>query len=102
MDPITSTMLLSSIDHTLASARAAIAAAADPQQTDASRRVLAEKAAADLARLVAGSRSPGWSEIPAPVAAALERAAEAANRGELAQAEAELSAGREQLGGPSR
>jgi hypothetical protein len=102
MDPITGTMLLSSIDQTLASIRAALAAGDDPQQTEEARRRLAERAGADIARLVASSRSPGWKDIPDSVSSVLERAAAAADRGDLRRAEEELTAGREELGGPSR
>lgn len=101
MHPI-ETVLLASIDHTLASVRAALAAGADPQQTDDARSELAERAGADIARLVASARGGEWMEVSPTVLAAVERAGAAAHRGNLVNAEHELSAAREQLGGPSR
>ena len=102
MDPITTTMLLASIDHTLASLRAALIAADDPEQTEEAQTGLAVKAAADLARLVVSSRDPGWKGMPEEVSGALERAGRAGEQGDLEEAEAELTRGRESLGGPSR
>lgn len=102
MDPISTTMLLSSIDHTLASVRAALAAGADAEQTGEARRTLAGGAGADIARLLVSSRNPGWRGIPPVVARALEEAGKAAEAGDLAGAEEALIRARGQLGGPSR
>ena len=98
----TATILLASIDHTLASARAALAAGADPEQTDEARSDLAARAGADIARLVASARSDEWMEVPPAVFDAIERGGVAADRGDLTEAERELTAAREQLGGRSR
>lgn len=102
MDPITNTMLISSIDHTLASVRAALAAGNDPEQLDEARTKLAEQAAADVARLVVSSRDPSWGDVPPEVTDGIRRSGEAADGGDLQGAEAGLASAREQLGGPSR
>jgi hypothetical protein len=98
----TATLLLASIDHTLASARAALAAGADPQQTDDARSALSARAGADIARLVVSARGDEWVDVPSAVFDAIERGGAAADQGDLAEAERELTAAREQLGGRSR
>lgn len=102
MDPITSTMLISSIDHTLASVRAALAAGKDPEQLDEARTKPAEQAAAGVARLVVSSQDPSGGDVPQEVTDGIRRAGKAANGGDLQSAEAGVAAAREQLGGPSR
>jgi hypothetical protein len=98
----TATILLASIDQTLASARAALAAGADPELTDEAIMELADRAGADLARLVVSSRRDEWSGVPPAVFEGIERAGTAASRGDLLEAERELSGARERLGGRSR
>ncbi|CAN5689139.1 hypothetical protein BH23GEM5_BH23GEM5_28060 [soil metagenome] len=78
----TETALLASIDHTLASVRAALYAAADPEQLQEAQAQLAEKAGEDTGRLVS-------------------RADESAREGDLREIERRLAAAREMLGGPS-
>lgn len=73
-----------------------------PTSGSGARRTLAAHAGADIARLVFSSRDPGWKDIPDEVSGALERAGQAAERGDLPEAEAELTRAREALGGPSR
>jgi hypothetical protein len=96
----TEAMLLASIDQTLASARAALAAADDPEQTEEAVTGLSAAAGADFARLPATPEG-GWEAVPAEVLAAVARAREAAPR-DLAEAERRLTAARELLGGRSR
>jgi lactam utilization protein B len=78
----TETALLASIDHTLASVRAALYAAADPEQLQEAQALLAEKAGEDTGHLVS-------------------RADESAREGDLREIERRLAAAREMLGGPS-
>jgi hypothetical protein len=60
----TETALLASIDHTLASVRAALYAAADPEQLQEAQALLAEKAGEDTGRLVrmrTPVNGPAWT-----------------------------------------
>jgi hypothetical protein len=95
-------IVLASIDQTLASARAALAVGADPEQGDGIRAELGGRAGADIARLVASSRGEDWGQVPRSVRDAIERAGAAAGRGDLRAAEDALTSAREQIGGPSR
>lgn len=95
------TALLASIDHTLASIRAALAAARDPQQTEEARTRLAAAAGADSARLVAEAGPANWDGVDPGVFEAIRRVEEPAHRSDLAAMERALAAAREMLGGPS-
>lgn len=98
----TAAMLLASIDHTLATVRAALAAAADQQQLDSARAELSGRAGADIARLVASSREDEWTDVPPEVFDWIAQAGASANQGDLDAAEHQLTAAREHLGGASR
>ena len=97
----TETALLASIDHTLASVRAAIFAIADPEQLPEARAQLAEKAGEDTGRLVAHADAGEWPGVDAGIFEAIRRADEAAREGDLRGIEQRLAAAREMLGGPS-
>lgn len=97
----TETALLASIDHTLASVRAALYAAADLEQWEDAQAQLAEKAGADTGRLVSHADAGEWPGVDPAVFAAIRRADEAGREGDLREIERRLAAAREMLGGPS-
>ena len=97
----TETALLASIDHTLASVRAALYAAADPEQFEEAQTKLAEKAGEDTGRLVAHADAREWPGVESAVFDAIRRADEAGREGDLQEIERRLAAAREMIGGPS-
>lgn len=98
----TETALLASIDHTLASVRAALFAGADPEQPEEVRARLGEKAGEDTGRLVAHAEADEWPGVNPTVFEAIRRADEAGRAGDLREIERRLAAARETLGGRSR
>ena len=97
----TETALLASIDHTLASVRAAIFAAQDPEQLPEARARLAEKAGEDTGRLVVHADAGEWPGVNPHVFDAIRRADVVAREGDLRGIEERLAAARELLGGRS-
>lgn len=97
----TETALLASIDHTLASVRAALFAAADPEQLHEAQAQLAEKAGEDTGRLVSHADPGEWPGVNPAVFDAIRRADECARQGDLREIERRLAAAREMIGGPS-
>lgn len=97
----TETALLASIDHTLASVRAALFAAADPEQLHEAQLQLAEKAGEDTGRLVSHADASEWPGVEPAVFDAIKRADDAGKEGDLREIERRLAAAREMLGGPS-
>lgn len=95
------TALLASIDHTLASIRAALAASRDPEQTAETRTRLAATAGSDSARLVVEAGPANWPGVDPAVFEAIRRVEEPAHRDDLAGMERALAEAREMLGGPS-
>lgn len=93
--------LLASIDHTLASVRAALFAAADPEQLHEAQLQLAEKAGEDTGRLVSHADASEWPGVEPAVFDAIKRADDAGKEGDLREIERRLAAAREMLGGPS-
>lgn len=98
MDP---NELLEVIDRTIASARAAQAAGADPAQAPERITELSGRAGADIARLPTREVHEEQTNVPMGVFDALRQAQAAANEGDLVAAERHLVAAREQIGGPS-
>lgn len=98
MDP---NELLEVIDRTIASARAAQAAGADPAQAQERVTDLSGRAGADIARLPTRDVHQEQTNVPASVFEALRQAQAAADEGDLVQAEHHLVAAREQIGGRS-
>ena len=98
---LTETALLASIDHTLASVRAALYAIADPEQPADGQAQLSEKALADTGRLVAHADAGEWPGVNPAVLQAIRRAEQAASDGDLREIEQRLAAARGTLGGPS-
>lgn len=96
----TATVLLASIDHTLATVRAALAAAADPEQLDEAKTELAGRAGADVAVLTHTALTDEWQGVPESVFDYMRQAQEVVGS-DLAQAERILAAAREQIGGRS-
>jgi hypothetical protein len=97
----TETALLASIDHTLASIRAALYAAADPEQLHEAQAQLAEKAGEDTGRLIAHADAGEWPGVDPSVFDAIRSADDAGREGDLREIERRLAAAREMLGGPS-
>ncbi len=95
------TALLASIDHTLATIRAALAAERDPEQTEEARTRLAGMAGSDAARLVAEAGPANWDGVDTAVFDAIRGVEEPAHRNDLAGMESALAAAREMLGGRS-
>jgi len=93
-------VLLSSIDETLATLRAALAAGEDPEQTQEVRTYLAALFGRQLGRLP-DTPGRGWEGIPGDVFDAVARAQQAATGGDVDMAHSELVAAREMLGGRS-
>lgn len=99
--PTDTTALLASIDQTLASARAALAAGDDAEQTADARTQLSARAGADLARLLVSVEKLAGGVVTDAAAQHLRRAEQAARDGDLRAAERQLTAAREQIGGRS-
>lgn len=97
----TETVLLSSIDHTLASVRAALAAAADPEQFPEAITELAGMAGSNIAVLTHSALTNEWQGIPEGVFDAMRQAQVAAQDNDLEEVERVLAGAREQIGGRS-
>lgn len=97
----TATVLLASIDHTLASVRAALAAAADPEQLPEATNELAGMAGSNIAVLTHTALTDDWQGVPEGVFEAMRQAQAAAQDNDLEAVERILAGAREQIGGRS-
>ncbi|HEV2149648.1 MAG TPA: hypothetical protein VGR37_19770 [Longimicrobiaceae bacterium] len=97
----TETALLASIDETLASIKAALVAAEDPEQTAEARTELAARAAADSARLVMEADPSDWPGVDPAILDAVRGIEQPAHQGDLEEMRRRLARAREMLGGPS-
>lgn len=93
-------VLLASIDETLATLRATLAARVDPEQTDEARVELARRAAAELVNLPEEAGGD-WQGVPEEVFTAIGQAKQSGRDGDLDATHEHLVAARETLGGPS-
>lgn len=94
-------VLMASVDQTLASLRAALAAATDPEQTHEARTELARRAAVELANLPEEPSDQDWPGVPGAAFHSIRQAKQSARDGDLEEAHRQLTRARELLGGPS-
>ena len=94
-------VLLASIDETLATLRATLAARADPEQTEEARLELARRTAEELVNLPEERPADDWQGVPDEVFAAIRQAKQSGRDGDLDGTHEQLVAARETLGGPS-
>jgi hypothetical protein len=94
-------VLLASIDQTLATLRAALAARADEEQTDEARIELARRAAIELANLPSEAGDE-WQGVPDTVFDAIEQAKQVGREGSIDGVHDHLVRARESMAGRSR
>ncbi len=94
-------VLMASVDQTLASLRATLAARTDPGQTDEARTELARRAAIELANLPDELSAESWPGVPAGAFQAIRQAKQSARNGDIQDAHRHLTSAREMLGGRS-